>query len=151
MLRVSRRVLSVFCPHCQKRLSLEDLTIVGSHPGRTLMTCGDVTVASSASLQLDVFGYRVVVLGRVKGNVTGEVSVEVGPGGRVVGDVRAPRVVVHEGGTLEGRCEMTRSLAAAALDQVASATAESDVKLPAAAEIPAEEEPGDIRPLPPPE
>ncbi len=108
MMKVAARALSVFCPHCQKRAGLEDLVIVGSHPGKSLMTCGDIRIERTARLQVEVYGNRVEIHGKLKGPVMANVSVTVGPTGHVVGDIRAPRITVMEGGLIEGRCEMTR-------------------------------------------
>jgi cytoskeletal protein CcmA (bactofilin family) len=55
-------------------------------------------------LQADVRAQRVVVQGTVIGSVRATVDVEVVPGGKVIGDVAAERLVVHEGAVLEGYC-----------------------------------------------
>lgn len=107
MMRVTARALSVFCPHCHKRITLEDLRIVGSHPGRSLATCGDILVEPSTTLNLEITAENVVVRGCVRGAIQANVSVEVTPTGRVIGDVRAPKIIVREGGIIQGRCEMT--------------------------------------------
>jgi cytoskeletal protein CcmA (bactofilin family) len=100
--------MSVFCPHCQKRAPLESLTITGSHPGKTLMTCGDVLVAATARLHVELFASRVTIHGRVRGPVVANELVEVFPTGQVIGDISAPRLVVHDGAVIEGRCELIR-------------------------------------------
>ncbi len=107
MMRVSARAMSVFCPHCQKRAPLESFRITGAHPGRTLSTCGDIHVEETASLNLDIVGTNVYINGRVRGAVTAAETLDIGPAGHVIGDVKAGRVVVQAGGVLEGRCEMT--------------------------------------------
>lgn len=107
MMRVSARAMSVFCPHCQKRAPLESFRITGAHPGRTLSTCGDIHVEETASLNLDIIGTNVYINGRVRGAVTAAETLDIGPAGHVIGDVKAGRVVVQTGGVLEGRCEMT--------------------------------------------
>ena len=109
MMKVPVRALSVFCPHCQKRANLESLVIVGSHPGKSLVTCGDIRIESSARLHVEVRATRVVIHGRIKGPVIASESVEVGPTGHVIGDIKAPRILVQEGAVIEGRCEMTRA------------------------------------------
>lgn len=109
MIRVAARALSLFCPHCQSRVSAENLRITGSHPGKKLATAGDILVESTARLHLDLVGNRVAIHGRVKGDVTAEVLVEIGPTGCVIGDIRAPRLVMRDGGTMRGRFERTRS------------------------------------------
>jgi len=108
MMRVSAKAMSVFCPHCQKRAPLESLRITGSHPGRILATCGDIHIEPSARLNLDIYATHVFVNGRVRGGVSAGASVEVGPSGFVEGDIRAPKIIVRDGGVIQGRCEMTR-------------------------------------------
>ncbi len=107
MMRVAARALSVFCPHCQKRVTLESLRIVGAHPGSSLVTCGDILVEPSSQLNLEIKANNVVIRGRVRGSVSASGVLEVGPTGRIIGDVRAQKVIVHDGGVLQGRCEMT--------------------------------------------
>lgn len=135
-MKVPARALSVFCPHCQKRASLEDLVIVGSHPGKALMTCGDIRIEASARLHVEVLGNRVIVHGRVKGCVTANESVEVGRTGHVVGDIKAPKIVVRDGGVIDGRCEMTMPLVATAA--IPESQAASRDEMP------------ELQPLPPP-
>jgi len=113
MMRVAARALSVFCPHCQKRANLEDLIVTGSHPGKALMTCGDIRIEHSARLHVDVYAHRVIVLGKLWGPVIADDFVIVGSTGHVIGDIKAPRIVVQEGGRIDGRCEMTRIAAPA--------------------------------------
>lgn len=139
MMKVAARALSVFCPHCQKRASLEDLVIVGSHPGKSLMTCGDIRIERSARLQVDVYGNRVEIHGKLRGPVIANESVTVGATGHVVGDIRAPRITVMEGGLIEGRCEMTRV--------VETPVVEAD-STDSVAPAPTEEPPSTVRPRP---
>ncbi len=106
-MRVSARALSVSCPHCRRVVSLTDLRIVGSHPGKTLATCGDIRIEATARLQVEVIARKITVLGRVRGPVTASESVEVGSTGYVMGDIRAPKIVVQEGGVIQGNCTMT--------------------------------------------
>lgn len=107
MMRVSARALSVSCPHCHKQISLEDLRIIGSHPGKTLATCGDVVVEQSARLNVALTARRVTVLGRVNGPIKGGEFVEIGTTGHVRGDIEAPKIVVRDGAMIEGVCRMT--------------------------------------------
>lgn len=106
MMRVAARALSVFCPHCQKRVTLESLRIVGSHPGRTLATCGDIIVEPASLLNLEITANNVVIRGRVNGSVIANGRLEVASTGQVYGNVKAARIIVEEGGIIQGRCEM---------------------------------------------
>jgi cytoskeletal protein CcmA (bactofilin family) len=108
MMRVSTKAMSVFCPHCQKRAPLESLRITGAHPGRALFTCGDIHIEPTARLNLDIYATTVIVNGWVRGGVTAGQSIEVGATGYIIGDIKAPKIVVHDGGIIQGRIEMNR-------------------------------------------
>ncbi len=41
---VARRAMSIFCPHCKKRLILEDFKITSYYAVREFFTCGDILV-----------------------------------------------------------------------------------------------------------
>lgn len=110
MMKVSAHAFSVFCPHCQKRAPLENLRIIGSHPGRSLATCGDIHIERTAKLNLAITANNVVVHGRVCGPVVANEVIEIGPTGQVVGDITAAKIIIRDGGMVEGRCEMTRRL-----------------------------------------
>ncbi len=107
-MRIPSKALSIFCPHCQKRVELESLRITGSHPGKKLATCGDIVVETTGWLNAEVIAENVLILGRVRGPVSATKSVEVGPKGHVIGDIRAPKIVVQEGAVIQGRCQVIR-------------------------------------------
>ena len=109
MMRVAARALSVFCPHCQKRATLESLRLLGSHPGKQLATCGDILVETASQLNLEITANNVVVRGRVQGSITANECVEVASTGRVIGDVTAHKIIVRDGGVIQGLCRMTRN------------------------------------------
>ena len=135
MMRVSSRALSVFCPHCQKRATLEDLRVAGTHPGRFLATCGDILVERTSILNLEIVAKNVVIRGRVCGAVSAQESVLVGPTGRVIGDVRAPKIVVQDGGVIQGQCEVLSQKPATAPQATDSAPVDPAPQ-PAAAPVP---------------
>jgi cytoskeletal protein CcmA (bactofilin family) len=72
----------------------------------------------AAQIEVDV----LVVEGLVEGEVAARERVEIRAGGRITAAVRTPRLVLAEGGSLEGRLAMT---AGAAPSVGASATAAS--------------------------
>jgi len=144
MMRVAARALSVFCPHCQKRVTLESLRIVGSHPGKTLATCGDIFVEPASQLNLEITANNVVVRGRVNGAVNANGRLQVASTGRVFGNVRAARIVVEEGGVIQGRCEMTPSFPVKKADE----TEQQETATPEPEElVPVDTTPRQIRPI----
>lgn len=105
MMRVTARALSVFCPHCQTRVSLEDFRLVAAHPGKKLATSGDILVEKTARLNLELVGNRIVIHGRVNGAISASDYVEIGATGQVVGNIKAPKLVVRDGGAMQGTFE----------------------------------------------
>ncbi len=63
-----------------------------------------LVVGPTALLHADIRAQRLVVYGTVIGSVHATSEVELIPGCRVIGDVEAAKLVVHEGAVLEGRC-----------------------------------------------
>lgn len=63
-----------------------------------------LVVGPSALLHADIRAQRLVVYGTVIGSVHATSEIELTPGCRVIGDVEAAKLVVHEGAVLEGRC-----------------------------------------------
>ncbi len=80
----------------------EDLLVEGSVQGRIELPGGELTVGAKGHVKAEVAARRVVVRGRLEGNVEASERVEVQASGVLVGDVRAPRLVVAEGGVLNG-------------------------------------------------
>src|SRR4051812_11508384 len=80
------------------------LEILGLVDGE-IQVDGDLTVGDSGMVASDLSGRRVVVRGAVKGNVTGEESVHLEEGAKVVGDVKAPRIAIAPGALVRGHVQ----------------------------------------------
>lgn len=78
-----------------------NLEIHGLVDGEILVE-GDLTVGETGMVASDLSGKRVVVRGAVKGNISGDESVHLEDGAKVVGDVRAPRVAIGAGALVKG-------------------------------------------------
>jgi cytoskeletal protein CcmA (bactofilin family) len=105
------------------------LEILGLVDGEILVD-GDLTVGESGMVASDLSGRRVVVRGAVKGNVTGEESVHLEDGAKVVGDVRAPRIAISSGALVRGHVQ---TAGAGAARPRAAAKASAPAARPAAA------------------
>jgi cytoskeletal protein CcmA (bactofilin family) len=79
--------------------------IEGTFKG-TLQSKGVVLINQAGILKADVHAAYVVVHGQVVGNVLATQQLDVGPSGRIRGDVKAATVTVAKGGLLDGRCQM---------------------------------------------
>jgi cytoskeletal protein CcmA (bactofilin family) len=69
-----------------------------------------VVIGAQAVVHANVHVEKLVVLGEIRGHVTGVSRVEIAAGGRVFGEIETRTLVVREGGTFEGRSRMGLSL-----------------------------------------
>lgn len=82
-----------------------DLRIDGVFDGE-LSVEGAVTIGPEGSVSAPVRVGSLDVEGEVRGDVAASGSVAVRAGGRLLGDVRARRICVDDGGSLQGGIEM---------------------------------------------
>ena len=80
--------------------------VEGLFKGR-LRSKGIVLVNQRGNLQADVIADFVVVHGELTGNVKAGQQLDIGPTGRIVGDVEAATVTIAKGGMLVGHCTMS--------------------------------------------
>jgi cytoskeletal protein CcmA (bactofilin family) len=84
----------------------DDLVIAGNVEGEVRID-GILIVDPSGVIRGDVSARAVTVRGVVVGNVEAAESIRVDEGGRMVGDLRAPRVALVEGALFRGKLQMT--------------------------------------------
>ncbi len=100
--RVATRAMSIFCPHCKQRLILEDYRIRAYQASRLFATCGDIVVEESGFVSAPIRVANLTVRGRIQGDIDARGVVSVSATGRIRGDVRASRLKVAAGATLDG-------------------------------------------------
>ncbi len=100
--RVARRAMSIFCPHCRQRLILEDFKIKTYHASRLFATCGDIVVEKNGFVSAPIRVANLTVRGRVQGKVEARGVVKISGTGQVRGDIEAAGLVVDGGATLDG-------------------------------------------------
>jgi cytoskeletal protein CcmA (bactofilin family) len=66
----------------------------------------DLYVAAGAEVDASLHADSVVVAGLVRGKIEARSRLEILPQGEVTGDVRSPKLVVHEGATISGQLKM---------------------------------------------
>src|SRR5690606_35939294 len=66
----------------------------------------DLYVAEGAEVDASLHADSVVVAGLVRGKIEARSRLEIMPQGEVTGDVRSPKLVVHEGATISGQLKM---------------------------------------------
>jgi len=98
---VAVRAMSVFCPHCNKRLILEDFKIDSYYAVREFSTCGDVVIEKKGHVVAPIKAGNLTVKGKVQGNATVRGQVEIKKSGWFKGDLEAPCLLVEDGAVLE--------------------------------------------------
>src|SRR3954470_16045520 len=83
----------------------EDLLVRGRVEGELSLT-RTLIVEASGVVKADVSVRNAIVSGVVVGNITATESVELTREGRMVGDIRAPRVIIVDGAAFRGRVDM---------------------------------------------
>ncbi len=84
----------------------EDMTLHGQLEGRVSLPNHMLTVGPQAAIKADIAARAVVVKGAVTGNVTAAEKLEIHEHGSVMGDVVSPRLMIAEGGSLQGKVDM---------------------------------------------
>lgn len=85
--------------------SEEDVRVDGHVRGR-VVTRGAVEVGPGATIGAEVTGRTVSLAGTVSANVTASERVDLLAGGRLIGDVKAPRLTIADGATFRGKVDM---------------------------------------------
>ena len=85
-----------------------NLTIEGEVVGPVFCDGAGVTVASTATVQGDILGADVTVLGRTTGQLLATDVVDVRPGAVVTGSIIAPRLILHDGAQVNARVDPKR-------------------------------------------
>ena len=83
----------------------EDLHVEGRLEGSVALT-ETFHVASGGVVMAEVKARDVVVSGVLVGNVTADDSVTLNPGGKLVGDIAAPRLIIADGAAFSGNISM---------------------------------------------
>src|SRR5271169_4999671 len=83
----------------------EDLTVRGRVEGELSLT-RTLIVEPSGVVKANVSVKNAVVSGVVVGNIAATESVELTRDGRMVGDIRSPRVIIVDGASFRGRVDM---------------------------------------------
>ena len=93
--------MSIFCPHCKKRLILEDFKIRSYYAVRDFSTCGDIVVERKGHVVAPIKVDNLTVNGKVQGRVTARGKVRISKTGWFKGDIEAPSLYVESGAVLD--------------------------------------------------
>ncbi len=88
----------------------ENVEIQGTIEGSVRLTNHQLTVGNEGHVKASVDADVVVVYGKVTGDVVASDLVEVEKGGIVGGDIKASRIIMHDGAIVVGGLDMSASL-----------------------------------------
>lgn len=83
----------------------EDLVIQGTVKGKISLK-ESLFVEGSGVVEADIETQNVEIAGRVTGNISASDKVELKADCRVVGDVKAPRILIADGASFKGNVDM---------------------------------------------
>ena len=117
----------------------EDLFVQGRIEGSIQHDANCLTIGVHGTVKANIVGRRIIVQGRVNGNVHATESVVIEPSAHVRGDIFAPSVGLKEGAKFKGRIDMDSDPVKIAEDS-RSAAANRKAPTPEAAAAPSENE-----------
>jgi cytoskeletal protein CcmA (bactofilin family) len=83
----------------------EDLVIQGTVKGKIALK-ENLYVENSGVVEADIETSTVTISGQVTGNILASDKVEIKADGRMVGDIKAPRILIADGATFKGNVDM---------------------------------------------
>lgn len=101
---VPARAMSISCPWCYQRVTLDDMVIKDTCWTSKVQTCGRVHVKKKGVLVASLVEAceGIYVEGVVDGNIVCHGPVHVGPKARIKGTLKAPSIQVEPGGEIDG-------------------------------------------------
>lgn len=108
--------------------SRESLYIEGELHGNLEMADHRLTVSREAKLGANVAAREIELMGAAQGDLQATSKITIRKGARLVGDLRAPGIVIEEGAYVKGRIEIVNSAA----EEASSAPFEQKVRKAAA-------------------
>jgi cytoskeletal protein CcmA (bactofilin family) len=92
----------------------EDLAVEGKVEGKILLKGQKVTIGQTGRVAGEIHARTVVVAGLLNGDIVADEVVEVAATGTMMGDIRAPRVVLADGAKFKGSIDMDAKAASGA-------------------------------------
>jgi cytoskeletal protein CcmA (bactofilin family) len=93
-------------------LHFEDTFRLDGRLRGSIVSRGDLVVGEHGEVEADIEVGRIFVSGTVRGKVTAHQRLEIAAGGRVLADLETPSLIVEDGATLQGQCNMSSPAAA---------------------------------------
>ena len=95
-------------------LHFEDTFRLDGRLKGSIVSRGDLVVGEHGDVDAEIEVGRIFVSGTVRGNVLAHQRVEIAAGGKLLANLETPSLVVEDGATLQGQCNMSARSAEAA-------------------------------------
>lgn len=82
-----------------------DVQVLGLVKGAVNLKNG-LFIELGGVVEAGVAAHEVEIKGYVKGQINAHDRVEMKPGGKMIGDIRAPRIIIADGATIKGKIDM---------------------------------------------
>ncbi|HET9482084.1 MAG TPA: polymer-forming cytoskeletal protein [Candidatus Polarisedimenticolia bacterium] len=86
----------------------EDLTVEGRVEGRIDLKDHNLTIGPNGRVHAEIHAKNITIVGEVTGNVVADERVDLTDTGRLIGDIRAPRISVSDGAQFKGSVDMVQ-------------------------------------------
>jgi len=100
----------------------EDLLIEGRVEGKIQLAQNAVTIGAKGRLSAEVVARAILIDGEVDGDLTAEEQIVLRKGGRVRGDLTAPRVTIEDGARFKGSIDMEPKRSSSSVSPAASSS-----------------------------
>ncbi len=102
--------------------SAEHMHIAGEIDGSLYLAGFDLKAIAGSTVRADVTAREVDISGSIQGNVDATRKITVRKGGRLIGDLRTPGIVIEDGAYFKGNIEIVTGESRQNADEVAHTT-----------------------------
>jgi cytoskeletal protein CcmA (bactofilin family) len=83
------------------------MRVEGKFDGDIISKTGDIIIGPQAIIKGDLKVGSALVMGEVNGGIDAETRIEIHPPGKMIGDIRAPFILIDPGVVFNGQCIVT--------------------------------------------
>jgi cytoskeletal protein CcmA (bactofilin family) len=88
------------------KLSFESPARIDGQVDGEIVAKDGLTIGETAVVTAQIKAASIIVAGKVSGDLTASQRIEIRPSAKVLGNLTAPVLIVHEGAVFEGHCAM---------------------------------------------
>jgi cytoskeletal protein CcmA (bactofilin family) len=106
----------------------ENMHVAGEIDGSLHLSGYDLTVTAESKVRADVVAREVDIAGTIQGNVDATRKITVRKGGKLIGDLRTPGIVIEDGAYFKGNIEIVTREARQNEEETAAAARSTPAK-----------------------